>query len=349
MAKKISIKDIANELKVAKSTVSFVLNGKAREKRISGELAERILRFIKEKGYEPNQIARSLSTGKTKMICLMVEKISDYFFSHIAFLLEELAYKNGYKIIFCSTENDTEKAKELLGTMRNRYVDGYIITPSPGIEKEVQELIQDNIPVVLFDRYFPDIQTDYVILDNYRGTYAAVHYLAKEKIEKIGFITLKSIQTQMKERLQGYLNALEEFKLHPVLLEIPFGCGSSEMTAIIRNFLIDNNKLDALVFATNYLTLSGIKALSELKIRFPEDILIIAFDDHEIFELYNPTISAVAQPMEKLANQLFSILYEKLKHKESSSGLHQIIIPAELKLRASSIKFPFKQTVETGI
>lgn len=338
MAKRLSIKDIANELKVAKSTVSFVLNGKAKEKRISDELAGKILSFIEKNGYEPNQIARSLSTGKTKMICLMVEKISDYFFSHIAFLLEELAYKKGYKIIFCSTENDTDKAKELLHTMRNRYVDGYIVTPSPGIEKEIRELMQDNIPVVLFDRYFPDLPTDYVILDNYRGTYAAVNYLAKENCRKIGFVTLDSAQTQMEDRMRGYLKALEENDLGAASLKIPFGSATGEMTAIIRNFLIDNNKLDALVFATNYLALSGIKALNELKIRFPDDILIIAFDDHEIFELYNPNISAVAQPMEKLANQLFSVLYEKLKHKERIPHLEQIIIPAELKLRTSTMK-----------
>src|SRR4051812_16165557 len=113
MKKKLSINDIASHLNVAKSTISFILNGKAKEKRISNELTERVLKYVNEMGYKPNQLARSLSTGKTKMICLMVEKISDYFFSHIAFHLEEMAYKSGYKIIYCSTENDPEKTKEL--------------------------------------------------------------------------------------------------------------------------------------------------------------------------------------------------------------------------------------------
>src|SRR5882762_9680948 len=149
MSKKLSINDIANELHVAKSTVSFILNGKAKEKRISDEL--------KEKGYQPNQLAKSLSTGKTKMICLMVEKISDYFFSHIAFHLEALAYKNGYKIIYCSTENNPEKTRQLINLLRARYVDGYIITPPAGIEPEIKALINDNLPVVLFDRYLPEV------------------------------------------------------------------------------------------------------------------------------------------------------------------------------------------------
>jgi len=338
MAKRLSIKDIANHFNVAKSTVSFILNGKAKEKRISEELTNKILKFVDENSFEPNQIARSLSTGKTKMICLMVEKISDYFFSHVAFLLEELAYKNGYKIIFCSTENDTLKTKELLGIMRNRYVDGYIITPSLGIEAEIKELIQDDIPVVLFDRYFPDLPTDYVILDNYRGTYTAVNYLAKELCKEIGFITLISSQTQMEDRLKGYLRAIEEYGLNPTILQVPFGSDSISLAAMIRDFLIDHPQLEALVFATNYLALSGIKALNELKIVFPKDLLVIAFDDHEIFELYNPTVSAVAQPIDKMATQLFNILLDKLIHKEKISTLKQVVVSAELKLRTSTVR-----------
>ena len=203
MSKKLSINDIANELHVAKSTVSFILNGKAKEKRISDELTERVLKFVKEKGYQPNQLAKSLSTGKTKMICLMVEKISDYFFSHIAFHLEALAYKNGYKIIYCSTENDPEKTRQLISLLRARYVDGYIITPPVGIESEIKALINDNLPVVLFDRYLPDVPTDYVGLDNYKGTYDAIEFLVNTQAKKIALVTLASDQTQMIERRSG--------------------------------------------------------------------------------------------------------------------------------------------------
>src|ERR1700744_2437225 len=222
MSKKLSINDIANELGVAKSTVSFILNGKAKEKRISDELTERVLKFVKEKGYQPNQLAKSLSTGKTKMICLMVEKISDYFFSHIAFHLEALAYKNGYKIIYCSTENDPGKTRELINLLRARHVDGYIITPPAGIEDEIKSLLNDNLPVVLFDRFFADTPTDYVGLDNYRGTYDAVKSLVENSAKKIALFTLNSGQTQMLERQNGYVDAIKKYKLKPLIYKIPF-------------------------------------------------------------------------------------------------------------------------------
>jgi LacI family transcriptional regulator len=336
MKKKLSINDIANQLNVAKSTVSFVINGKAKEKRISDELSERVLKYIQEKGFRPNQLARSLSTGKTKIICLMVEKISDYFFSHIAFLLEELASENEYKIIYCSTENDTTKTKELIRMMRDRHVDGFIITPPVGIEEDIKELINDNIPTILFDRYFPGVPTDYVVLDNHKGTYDAVVHLIKNASKNIAFITLESEQTQMSDRLSGFLTAIEKYKLKPQVLKISFKNDTETSSKKIAAFLKKHPDLDAIIFATNYLALSGIKAINDLNLKFPEDISIIAFDDHDIFNIYNPTISAIAQPLDQMAKQLFKILLDKLENKVSISDLKQVVIPAELKLRGST-------------
>jgi len=336
MSKKLSINDIANELHVAKSTVSFILNGKAKEKRISDELTERVLKFVKEKGYQPNQLAKSLSTGKTKMICLMVEKISDYFFSHIAFHLEALAYKNGYKIIYCSTENDPEKTRQLISLLRARYVDGYIITPPVGIEAEIKALISDNLPVVLFDRYLPDVPTDYVGLDNYKGTYDAIEFLVNTGAKKIALVTLASDQTQMIERRSGYLAALKQHQLKSLILKVSFENDTETTVKQCVQFIKDNPAIDAIVFATNYLALSGIKAINELGLNVPNDISIIAFDDHDVFNIYNPSISAIAQPLDEMAKQLFKTLLDKLESKVRLKDLSKVIIQPELILRGST-------------
>jgi LacI family transcriptional regulator len=336
MNKKLSINDIANELGVAKSTVSFILNGKAKEKRISDELTERVLKFVEEKGYRPNQLAKSLSTGKTKMICLMVEKISDYFFSHIAFHLEALAYKNGYKIIYCSTENNPEKTRQLITLLRARYVDGYIITPPIGIEAEIQALVNDNLPVVLFDRYLPDVPTDYVGLDNYKGTYDAVEYLVKTPAKKIALITLASDQTQMIERQSGYLAALKNHRLKPLILKVSFENDTETTVKQCIQFIKDNPGLDSILFATNYLALSGIKAINELGLNIPRNISVIAFDDHDVFNIYNPSISAISQPLDEMAKQLFKTLLDKLENRVRLKDLSKVIIQPELILRGST-------------
>lgn len=337
MKKKLSINDIASQLNVAKSTISFILNGKAKEKRISDELAERVLKYVKEKGYKPNQLAQSLSTGKTRMICLMVEKISDYFFSHIAFHLEVLAYKSGYKIIYCSTENDPEKTRELIQLFRDRHVDGYIITPPVGIEKDIMELINDEQPVVLFDRYFKSIETDYVVLDNYQGTYNAVVHLADKKYKHVAFVTLQSEQSQMIDRESGYNDAVKKHGLTPIFLKIPFENSAIATANEISLFIKSHPEIDSIVFATNYLALSGVKAINDLQLQIPKDIGVIAFDDHDIFNVYNPTISAVAQPLETMAAELFRILLDKLENKVPIGQFQQIVVPPKLILRQSTI------------
>jgi LacI family transcriptional regulator len=336
MNKKLSIKDIANELRVAKSTVSFILNGKSKEKRISDELTERVLKYVEEKVYKPNRLAQSLSTGKTKMICLMVEKISDYFFSHIAFHLEALAYKNGYKIIYCSTENDQEKTRQLISLLRARHVDGYIITPPAGIESEIKALMNDNLPVVLFDRYLPEIPTDYVGLDNYRGTFDAVEFLVKTRAKKIALVTLASNQTQMIERQSGYLAALKMHHIKALILKVPFENDTELTINQSIQFIKDNPGLDSIIFATNYLALSGIKAINELGLSIPKDISVIAFDDNDVFNIYNPSISAVAQPLDEMAKQLFKTLLDKLENRVRIKDLSKIIIQPELILRGST-------------
>src|SRR5687768_5333412 len=157
----LSIKDIARLAGVAPSTVSFVINGKEKEGRISAQLAAKIKKIIQKTGYQPNRSAVSLRTGKTNMIGLIVEDISNSFFSQLAKSIEDMAYKIGYKVVYCSTENDDKKGAELI-QMLHKQVDGFIITPSKGMKQVVLKLKKNKKPVVLIDRYFPGVNIPYV-------------------------------------------------------------------------------------------------------------------------------------------------------------------------------------------
>ncbi|MCZ4223473.1 LacI family DNA-binding transcriptional regulator [Pedobacter rhodius] len=338
MAKKLSIRDIANELNISKTTISFILNGKAREKRISDVLTEKVLKYVAEKGYKPNQLAKSLSTGKTMIIGLMVEKISDYFFAQMAYHVEELAYDSGYKILYCSTDNDLLKTRELISLFRDRHVDGYIITPPAGLEKDVQALIDDGLPVVLFDRYFEDVDSSYVVLDNYKASYDAVKYLTQKQFKNIGFIELDSDQSQMKDRRNGYLKALQESDLVPMVLRVPFSNSPDKTMKHLIDFIEQNKNMDALFFATNYLAFEGVKALGKLKFKIPQDMAVIAFDDHQAFDIYTPTITAVAQPIDELAKKSIHTLLNMLNSQSTVYKQEKVIVPANLIIRDSTEK-----------
>ena len=119
-----TIKDIAKELNVSVTTVSFVLNGKGKERKISDKVINKILKYIKKIDFTPNSLAQSLRSGKSKILVLMVEDISNPFFSKIARKLKDIVYRSGYKLIFCGNENDDQKSIELIQLFRERHVDG---------------------------------------------------------------------------------------------------------------------------------------------------------------------------------------------------------------------------------
>ena len=334
--KKLSIVDIANQLNISKTTVSFILNGRAKEKRISEELVEKVLKFVEEVGYKPNSLAKSLRTGKSNIIGLMVENISDHFFANIARFIEDRAYKNGYKIIYCSTDNDAAKTKDLIAMFRDRHVDGYIIAPPVGVENDIAALIKDELPVVLFDRYYPTIDSSYVVIDNLFATYNATKYFIDHGYKNIAFITFASHQTQMQARMDGYEKALKEYGLKPHIKEVIFNQDAQFIIEPITDYLEKNKSFDAILFGTNRIGVCGLKVMSNMGIKAPNDIAVISFDDYDVFELYSPSITAIAQPIEEIADKVISLLLHKLNTPAGSRKNEQVTLKTELKLRGSS-------------
>jgi len=330
MKKKILISDIAKDLGISVTTVSFILNGKAKEKRISDGLTKRVLDHVKKVGYKPNELAKSLRTGKTKIIGLVIEDIANPFFANIARFIESKAYSRGYRIIYCSTDNDPERTVELIQLFRDRHVDGYIITPSEGISDTIQSLLNSHLPVVLFDRYIPGLQTNYVVSDNIKGAYDATAHLAQQGYKRIALVTLYSSQTQMRDRMDGYMRAIDTFKLQPYVKKV--NTGQDEL-AIIEDFksFLGEQQPDAIFFATNYLAILGLKAMRQRSEAMPA---VASYDDHTLFKLFSPTITAVSQPIEAIADELIRILLNQLDGK--AKELKQVVLPSELIVRESS-------------
>ncbi|AMR32948.1 LacI family transcriptional regulator [Mucilaginibacter sp. PAMC 26640] len=338
MNKKISMDDIARELNISKATISFIINGKAKEMRISDRLTTKVLDYVKEKNYNRNALAQSLRTGKSKIIGLIVEDIADAFFSSVARLIEERAYKKGYKIIYCSTEDNPKKTVELINMFKGRNVDGFIITAPKGIEEDVSLLLKQNHPFVLFDRYFPEIDTDYVIINNFKGAKIAVEHLAGEGFKQIAFVTLASDQTQMVERLRGYQQAVAATGMKPTVLAIKFTLKPEKVIEQISNFLIKNKDVDAILFATNYLALQGFEALNRQNLSIPDDVAVVGFDDHAFFKVFNPPITAVSQPMKALSEQLIDVLFKRMGDGAYTGPSIQKMLEPELIIRKSSLK-----------
>ncbi|MGO4878156.1 LacI family DNA-binding transcriptional regulator [Pedobacter psychrotolerans] len=329
--KTLSIKDIAVEAGVSITTVSFIINGKARNKSISEAVIKKVEKIIAESGYKPNQIARSLRTGNSNIIGLIIEDISNSFFSRIARLIEDKAYKKGYKIIYSSTENNVEKAKELINMFKSRKVDGYIISPIKGLEEDIQQLLTDQKPVILFDRSLPGLDTNYVGADHFKATYESIASFIKQGRRRISLITTDIDVAQITARLEGYQKALEDHDIaydENLVLKVHFNQEEDE-TRLQMEKLFRTVETDAILFATNYLAISGLKVLKQTGQKIGKNLSVMAYDDHEVFELHTPGISAIQQPLEEIAEATIQLILRQLSSKTKLDN-QQIIFPAKI-------------------
>lgn len=332
----VSIKSIADALKISVTTVSFVLNGKAEEKHISKAMTKKVQDYAAKINYQPNQIAQSLRTGKSKILVFMVEDISNNFFAKLARIIEDIAYDKGYKVIFCSNENNDERSVDLISLFKFRQVDGFIIVPSPGIKSTIEKLLEENIPVVLLDRYFSGLNCNSVIINNEEASFDATVHLIENNYKNIGFVTTDTNQTQMRDRLEGYKKAIKKYKYSPNILSIPYNqTATQEGIRLIQDFVKNSNTLDAIFFATNYLALNGLEILKQ-DADNDRELGIVAFDDSDFFKICTPTVTAVAQPLYKLGEELMNIMLSLLKNKDVNDSPKKIILKAELQIRESS-------------
>jgi LacI family transcriptional regulator len=333
--KPLSIKDIAKKANVSITTVSFILNGKAEKMRISQDMIIKVEKIIKDLGFRPNQVARSLRTGNTKTIGLIVEDISNPFFASIARLIEDKAYRHGYKIIYSSTENNLDKAKGLIRMFKSRQVDGYIIAPMLGMEDDIRGLLTDRTPVVVFDRHLPGLEVSTVLVNNIEGTFMATMALIEQGKKNIAFVTVDVEAEEIKDRYAGYEKALKSSKMKidkKITKLIPFANTAEETTAELVKFFSDNPKIDAVLFATNYLAVRGLFAFKEMNKQLDNGFKVIAYDDHDIFKLHSPMISAVYQPIEDIADQVITLILKGLAVVDTfeEPELKQIVLSSTL-------------------
>ena len=340
--KKISIKDIAEELQVSKTLVSLVLNGKAEENRIGKEVEMRVKETAERLNYRPNPFARSLRSGKSQTIGVIVADISSKFFSMIAKTIEDEAGKHGYKVMFGSTDESHEKLEDLVKVFKDRGLDGYIIAPSLGTEKQILQLKRDHAPMVLIDRHFPKIKTDFIGVDNYQASYNAVEYLIKNGYRNIGMLSTLSNNYNLKLRVDAYKDALRKNGI-PVknkwIREVDYERMKEGIDREIEDLLHGPKPIDALFFTNCDLTGFGLEKIYNMGIEVPGQLAIISFDDPQSFRYSFSPITAIAQPIEEMGRQAVRILMDKINHPQAKhEQFQQIILPTEFIIRESSPK-----------
>jgi len=341
MTKKVSIKDIAKELELSITTVSFVINGKSEEMGISETTSSKVMELIKKRDYSPNNAARLLRTGKSNTIGLIVEDLANFFFGNIAKVIDLEASKRGFNVFLSSTDNNPKTARELIRKMRNSSVDGMIITPTKDIHEELEKLKLDKIPFVLLDRIVPGVSANSVVLDNYKGAFDLTSHLINNGYKTICFVTIHSDMSQMTERERGYFSAIASAssnRINGQVLKVKFDDTPETIISSVVKYLNEHPNVDALFFSTNYLGVRGIEALKQLGKSIPDDLAVVSFDDNDLFRLFTPSITVASQPITKIAVEAIDLLLNLIKNDlQLENPLGKVLSP-ELICRQSSIQ-----------
>jgi LacI family transcriptional regulator len=336
-AKKTSLKDIAHKAGVSTALVSYVLNGKEKEGRVGKEIAGKISQLARELNYQPNHLAKSLRSGKTYTIGLVIADISNPFFANIARIVENQARQHGYTVICGSSDEDASKSFDLVKVLINRQVDGFIIVSSENTEDQVQYLVDQNIPFVLLDRHFPAIETDFVATNNFKAAFDAGSHLMNSGYRQVGLIAYKSRMHHMLERVRGYQASLaaRHIAFNPDhLKEVSFNNARVEVKTAIDEMVAAKIPVDAIIFSTYSLAVNGLKHINELRLQVPSDLGIVSFGQAEVFDLYYCPITYLMQQLDELGKAAVNILVEKIKN--PGVATRHVLMDAQLIERESS-------------
>lgn len=338
--KKVSLSDIADRLGISKTVVSLVLNGKGKESRISDELCERVMEVAKELNYQPNLIARGLRTGKTNTIGLVIADIANPFFGKLGREIENEAATAGYRVMFCSTDENVGKFKHQLNILTQELVDGLIISPPAESEEQINLLEKSGKPYVLIDRFFPNINSNSVVIDNFQAAYNATTHLIEKGYRKIACIVLDIALINIKERLNGYKKALEDAGIDAdenLIKILPFSHERNNIEAAIRELTAEGRRgADALFFTTSKAGILGLESIHSLGLSIPGDVAVVSFDDPDAYRVSNPPVTAVAQPLKRIGEEAVRLLLKQINGKKRKTPRKKVVLEAKLIERKSS-------------
>jgi len=311
------MKDIAEDLNLSKTTISWILSGKGEERGFSEETIKLVKDYAKKVNYQPNLLARSLSLGTTNTIGLIIPFIGDTFYAQIAQAIETEAEKRNFLLTICSSEGDSAHEIELIRTLRSKQVDGLIIAPTKNSISEIKRLKKDSFPFVLIDRYFPKLETNYIVVNNEESSYLMVTHMIKRKCKKIAFLTSDTNLLVMGLRMVGYMNALKKANAiqdDSLVLKIKRDDYKNDIKKQLNTLFKKHTDVDGLYFATHYLALEAIRYFLAKNIDYRKFVLA-CFHETQALDILAPEMITARMPINEMGEKSVEILLENIKQK----------------------------------
>lgn len=341
----VTIKDIALKLKLSVSTVSRALRGsqdiKKETRLLVQELAEQL-------NYSPNPIALSLKEKSSKIIGVIVPEIANNFCSATIAGIEDIAYSRGYHVIIFQSHEKLER--EVINTrlLTSRRIDGLIISLSNETNRydHLEQIIEKEIPLVMFDRVCDGIKTHKVVVNDYAGAFQATEHLISEGYRKIAHITISEFLSITRNRLKGYSDALAKYDI-PLREDWVLHCNfdTTDMSNAIRNLFAGKDKPNAILASVERIAIGCVNTLKEMDLRIPEDVALIGFSDNPLNKLLTPSLSCIRQPTFQIGQKSAELLIELIENKNEVKKYKTVRLETILDIMASSKRVRSKNSL----
>lgn len=329
---KVTIQEVAARAGVTAMTVSRVLNG---SERVAPDTRQRVQQAIDELGYIPNALARGLLTGRTRTIGLLVDDISNPYWTAVAHGAEEVAQKNGCSLVLGNIGGSEVRQDELTKTLVGNRVDGLIINAPAG--GPLKRLAQTGYPFVLIGPEHRGVHTDVVRGDVYKGAIGLTSHLLSLGHRRIALLNGPKADFESQQRVRGYAKALTAAGVpfdETLVFNGSYAFQGGYAAAMSILSLGGRHRPTAIVASNNFLALSAIEAAREVGASIPGDMALVCFDDLVLASIIDPFLTVMSQPARTLGARAAELLFTHLAAPKDWRPT-KLIFPPELIIRRS--------------
>jgi LacI family transcriptional regulator len=315
---RVTIRDIAVQVGVHASTVSRVLNPETRNM-VSPEVVERVQKVAKELGYRPNPIAYGLRTNQSMTVGVVVTDLTNPVFPPTIRGIEDTLVASGYVPLLANSDGDMEREKLIVDLMRNRRVDGLILTTSSPNTPVILACKEDKLPLVIIHRTWDDPEISCVGFDDALGTHLIVEHLFKMGHQKFAYIAGPLDLTTGRDRHFGTINAMKEFgiKVDRDLFAVADAFTEDEGKKCCAELLSKGKEFTALITGSDLIATGCYRVLREHGLRCPEDVSITGYNDIPLSAHLEPPLTTIRTPRYETGAEAAKMMLERLNKPES--------------------------------
>ena len=331
--KVVNLNEVARKAGVSSATVSRVINNNPN---VSPETRLKVQQVIKELKFSPNRVAKRLRNrnASSNLLGVLIPDIQNPFYVEVLRGIEDVAYGKQYALIVCNFSQDEKKEKLYLDLLQSESVDGLIAAPTHEHDQKVINLVKSGLPIVCVDRGLTEVDVDVVLVENRKGAFSAVDFLAKAGYKRIAYISGLPQLPSSQQRELGYLDALEANGLSLDKELIRYGDSRHESGVKLCEELLGlNSPPNAIFTGNNLITLGALETIHKRGLKIPEQVAIIGFDDMYWSISLNPPLTAVKQPAYEIGKRAAEILIQRIN--DPSRPTVSMILKTELMIRNS--------------